>query len=250
MNDVIKTILDHRSVRKFSSEPVGQKERTQIVRAAQAASTSSFLQAYSIIGVTEQEKKDELAALAGGQEYVAENGFFMVFCADFSRHQSAASLQEKRIDEAVESTEGFMVAVIDAALAAQNAAIAAESLGLGICYIGGIRNNLETVHSLLKTPYQVLPLFGMAIGYPEEQQEQKPRLPVEAVYHENTYNQDKHVNDQLRSYDETILDYYRSRTNGNKEITWTSQAASTLSRSKRLYLNSFVRQKGFLTGRI
>ncbi|SFP44292.1 oxygen-insensitive NADPH nitroreductase [Salibacterium halotolerans] len=250
MNDVIQTILRHRSIRRFKNEPLTKEETDQIIRAAQAASTSSFLQAYSIIGVTDKAKKEELAELAGSQDYVAENGFFTVFCADFSRHHTAASLHGQDIREAVESTEGFMVSVIDAALAAQNAAIAAESMGLGICYIGGLRNNLESVSSVLETPSHVLPLFGMAIGRPAQQHEQKPRLPQETVYHENTYNLNSdELKQQLQNYDETILQYYRSRSSGNKEITWSSQAASTLAHSKRLYLNAFTQEKGFLKGR-
>ncbi|SFL72503.1 oxygen-insensitive NADPH nitroreductase [Salibacterium qingdaonense] len=250
MNEVIQTILGHRSIRRFKNEALTQEETDQIISAAQAASTSSFLQAYSIIGVTDKSKKEEIAELAGNQNYVAENGFFAVFCADFSRHQTAASLHDQDIHKAVESTEGFMVAVIDTALAAQNAAIAAESMGLGICYIGGLRNNLETVSSLLETPSHVLPLFGMVVGRPAEQHEQKPRLPQETVYHENTYNLDSEsLKQELKHYDETILHYYRSRSSRSKQITWTSQAASTLSHSKRLYLNAFTKEKGFLNGR-
>ncbi|WP_026700879.1 oxygen-insensitive NADPH nitroreductase [Salibacterium aidingense] len=244
MNPAIETILNHRSVRNFKNDPIPESNINEIIRAAQSASTSSFLQAYSIIGVTSQEKKDRLAALAGGQTYVSENGYFFVFCADLSRHLTAASVHEQDISASVESTEGFMVAVIDAALAAQNAAIAAESMGLGICYIGGLRNNLEAVSSLLQTPDNVLPLFGMAVGWPDSYQEQKPRLPQTVIFHENEYNEIKHA--QLRAYDQTIFNYYRSRANTKKEITWTSQVSSALAKSKRLYLNKFVPQKGFM----
>jgi FMN reductase (NADPH) len=116
-----------------------------------------------------------------------------VFCADLYRHQLIGEKENKNVLPSIESTEKFMVALIDAALAAQNAAIAAESLGLGICYIGGIRNNLEGVKSLLKTPERVIPLFGMAIGYPTKVVDQKPRLPLEHIYHEDEYEQEKEV---------------------------------------------------------
>ncbi|RSL33391.1 oxygen-insensitive NADPH nitroreductase [Salibacterium salarium] len=247
MNKTIETILNHRSVRSFKNETISDEKVQQIIQSAQAASTSSFLQAYSIIGVTDQLKKDKIAELAGNQSYVAANGFFFVFCADFKRLQEASVMQNKEISAATESTEGFMLAAIDAALAAQNAAIAAESLGLGICYIGGIRNHLNEVSSILETPEKVLPLFGMAVGYPDSYQEQKPRLPNDLVFHENEYQNDKNqTKKKLLHYDDEILQYYKTRMNTKKEITWTGQVSATLEQTKRLYLNDFVKQKGFL----
>ena len=132
----------------------------------------------------------------------------------------------KRCLPSIESTEKFMVTLIDAALAAQNAAIAAESMGLGICYIGGIRNNLKEVKKLLKTPERVIPLFGMAVGYPAKMTDQKPRLPFEHIYHEEEYQQDKEVYlNQLQEYDEVISSYYEKRTGGKRKDRWTEQMA-------------------------
>ena len=108
-----------------------------------AASTSSNIQAYSIIGITDPEKKKKLAELAGNQSYVEKNGHFFVFCADLYRHEIVGEMENSDVITSIESTEKFMVTLIDTALAAQNAAIAAESMGLGICYIGGIRNHLK-----------------------------------------------------------------------------------------------------------
>ncbi|MFB4165947.1 oxygen-insensitive NADPH nitroreductase [Alteribacillus sp. JSM 102045] len=247
MNTTIETILNHRSVRAFTEEAVPQADVEIIVEAAQAASTSSFLQAYSIIGITDQEKKKNLAVLAGSQSYVVENGYFFVFCADLYRLEQAAEQHNTNILQTTESTEAYMISLIDAALAAQNAAIAAESMGLGICYIGGIRNNLKQVCELLQTPERVLPLFGMAVGYPKQIEEQKPRLPKELIFHENYYKNDKgNIKEELQRYDQLIADYYLNRTNGKKEMTWTKQVSNTLERSKRLYLNEFVKDRGFL----
>ena len=136
MNQVIETLLQHRSIRRFTDKPLDRGQFEAIVKSAQAASTSSFIQAYSIIGITNQEKKDKLAELAGNQAYVASNGHFFVFCADLHRHMVVGELESENVKDSIESTEKFMVALIDAALAAQNAAVAAESMGLGICYIG------------------------------------------------------------------------------------------------------------------
>ncbi len=190
MNQTIETLLSHRSVRHFEDKPLSREQIERIVTSAQAASTSSNIQAYSIIGITDPEKKKKLAELAGNQDYVEKNGHFFVFCADLYRHEIVGEIEHRDVLTSIESTEKFMVTLIDTALAAQNAAIAAESMGLGICYIGGIRNNLDEVCKLLKTPQRVIPLFGMAVGYPEKLVNQKPRLPFSHIYHENEYEQD------------------------------------------------------------
>ncbi|MCM3125419.1 MULTISPECIES: oxygen-insensitive NADPH nitroreductase [unclassified Mesobacillus] len=244
MNQVIETILNHRSVRSFRDQTLDREQIEAIVKSAQAASTSSFVQAYSIIGVTDQEKKDRLSEIAGNQAYVAANGHFFVFCADLHRHKVLAEMENVDLNDSIESTEKFMVALIDAALAAQNAAIAAESMGLGICYIGGIRNDLEAVKEVLKTPEHVIPLFGMAVGYPDKETDLKPRLAMEHVYMENEYQQDQSLFEkQLQDYNETTSQYYRERTGGKRADTWTGQMAKMLGRKSRMYMKEFVEKQ-------
>ncbi|MFS0779136.1 oxygen-insensitive NADPH nitroreductase [Neobacillus sp. 3P2-tot-E-2] len=243
MNETITTILNHRSIRDFKDKQLSDEQIKTIVTSAQAASTSSFIQAYSIIGIKDKEKKRKLAEIAGNQEYVAQNGHLFVFCADLNRHERIGEKEGKDILASIESTEKFMVALIDAALAAQNAAIAAESMGLGICYIGGIRNNLEAVKELLKTPERVIPLFGMTVGYPERTNDQKPRLPLEHVYHEEEYQQDKEIYlSQLQQYDQIISTYYEQRTDGKRKDHWTEQMAKMLEKQTRMYMKEFVQK--------
>jgi FMN reductase (NADPH) len=243
MNEVITTILNHRSIRHFKDKQLSDEQIKTIVACAQAASTSSFIQAYSIIGIKDKEKKRKLAEIAGNQEYVAENGHLFVFCADLSRHELIGEMEGKNVVASIESTEKFMVALIDATLAAQNAAIAAESMGLGICYIGGIRNKLEDVKGLLKTPDRVIPLFGMTVGYPEKINDQKPRLPIEHIYHEEEYEKDQDVYlRQLQEYNQVISNYYEERTSGKRKDTWTEQMANMLEKQSRMYMKEFVQK--------
>ncbi len=243
MNEVIETILNHRSLRHFEDKPLTDEQIKTIVSCAQSASTSSFIQAYSIIGVKDKEKKEKLAEIAGNQEYVEKNGHFFVFCADLYRHSIIGENEQKNVTSSIESTEKFMVALIDASLAAQNAAIAAESLGLGICYIGGIRNNLEEVKKLLKTPERVIPLFGLAVGVPTKMTDKKPRLPFEHVYHEDEYEQNTEVYvSQLQKYDDLISCYYEERTDGKRKDRWTEQIANMLDRKSRMYMKEFVQR--------
>ncbi len=244
MNQVIETILNHRSIRSFEDKLLSKEQIETIVKSAQAASTSSYIQAYSIIGITDQEMKKKLAEVVGNQPYVEKNGHFFVFCADLYRHTVIGKMEGKDVEPSIESTEKFMVALIDAALAAQNAALAAESMGLGICYIGGIRNNLEEVVKLLKTPERVIPLFGLAVGYPAKITGQKPRLPLEHIYHENTYeaNEEKYTK-ELEEYNEVIKNYYLERTAGKRSETWTEQMGKMLERKSRMYMKDFVADK-------
>jgi FMN reductase (NADPH) len=245
MNQTIETILSHRSIRHFEDKSLTKEQIELIVSSAQSASTSSYIQAYSIIGITDPVKKKKLAELAGNQSYVEKNGHFFIFCADLNRHEILGRMENKDVMTSIESSEKFMVTIIDAALAAQNAAVAAESMGLGICYIGGIRNNLNEVCNLLKTPKRVIPLFGMAVGYPKKLTDTKPRLPLAHIYHENEYEQDaSQYQKQLEEYNELISRYYNERTDGKRTDTWTGQMASMLSNPRRMYMNEFIKKHG------
>lgn len=251
MNKTIETILAHRSVRDFEDRALSPEQIETLVKCAQAAATSSFQQAYTIIGVTDSSKKKEIAKLALNQDFVAKSGHLFIFCADLNRHEIAAEMGavsgevEVGLETSLASTEKFMAGLVDAALAAQNTAIAAESMGLGICYVGGIRNKLVEISDILKVPNRVVPLFGMAIGYPTKVNGQKPRLPIENIYHENEYQQDTEVfKAQLTDYNETIENYYDERTVGTRQETWTEQMVRLLSTPRRMYLQEYLHNKG------
>jgi FMN reductase (NADPH) len=243
MNEVIETILSHRSVRKFKHLPLKEETVSTLVQCAQAASTSSYQQVYTIIGVEDRKKKNKLAELAGNQQYVADNGYFFVFCLDYHRHTVAAELKGTNIQETIQTTEAFIIGNIDASLAAQNLAIAAESLGLGIVYIGGIRNHLKEVAELLECPSYVLPLFGMAVGYPDASPSKKPRLPLEAVFHKNKYQQENTAL-LLQQYESETADYYKERTAGARTEGWVTQMAQLMSSPKRTFMKEVVQSKG------
>ncbi|WP_138751270.1 oxygen-insensitive NADPH nitroreductase [Paenibacillus sinopodophylli] len=246
MNDTINLLLNHRSIRSYLDKPLTEEQISIIVQSAQAAATSSYVQAYSIIGIKDQEIKDKLAELSGDQAYVAKNGHFFVFCMDLHRLELAAEIEGEltaEIEQSLNSTEMFMIGLIDTGLAAQNAAVAAESMGLGICYIGGLRNKLHEVSSLLGTPNRVIPLFGLSVGYPTNLSDTKPRLPIANVYHEDRYNPNPdQLKEQLHQYDRTISDYYSARTNGARNDRWTESMSKQLQRPKRLYLKQFLKE--------
>ncbi|TDL93414.1 oxygen-insensitive NADPH nitroreductase [Macrococcus brunensis] len=244
MNEVIRQLMNHRSIRQFTEEKLTEGEVRTLVEAAQMASTSSYLQAYSIMGVTDADKKAALRKVSG-QPYVEENGHLFVFVADFYRHQLMSDELGADINDYLGATESFLVGTVDAALAAQNLAMAAESMGLGICYIGSLRNDMEQVIDILNLPAHVFPLFGMVVGHPADSGSQKERLPFEHVYHENGYDSSSYA-EEIRAYDEDIAAYYRERTNGKRADKWSEQVVGMLSEKTRLDVDDVVKKQGFL----
>jgi FMN reductase (NADPH) len=237
---VTDLLLNHRSIRAFRDEPVPETDLEAIIRSAQMASTSSNMQAYSVIRVTDRRLRAELAEIAGRQQYVVACAEFLVWCADMERLRLASGLGP---DEMPCNAEAYTIAAVDAALAAQNAAVAAESLGYGICYIGAVRNDIAATAALLGLPERVVPLFGMCIGRPDQTPLLRPRLPVRAVMHENRYDASVYA-DAVAEYDAAHADYLRERSRGRQSAGWSEQMRERLSRPPRR-IGGFLRKQGF-----
>jgi nitroreductase len=243
MNETINLIKSHKSIRKFSNNPIEEHMVQEIINCAQAASTSSFMQAFSIIKVKDMDKRKALSELAGNQSYVVECPLFLVFCADLHKFDLACEINNSKMAEGY--TEAFIIATVDASLAAQNAMVAAEALELGGVYIGGLRNNPEEVSALLELPLNVYAVFGMCLGYPDENPDLKQRLPLEAVCFEDKYALDENLT-SIKQYDEDISRYYIERTNGIRKDTWTEQMAKHTSKPLRPHMKEFLQGKGFI----
>ncbi len=240
MNPVIDLLKNHRSIRQFTPEPVSEDKVETIIDAAGWSATSNFVQAYSVIRVTNRETRRQIAKLAGDQTWVEKSPLFFVFCADLNRSQNACKHENREMASGF--TEQLILATVDVGIAAQNAMIAAESMGLGGVFIGGIRNDPEKVCTLLKIPVQVFPVFGMCLGYPDGKQEQKPRLPVKVILKEEYYQED--IAD-LERYNETCRDYYQNRSSGSRDDTWTRQISDLMSKPSRPHMKSFLEKRGF-----
>lgn len=171
---------------------------------------------------------------------MASSSDFLVFCADMKRSLEAARSTGESVVSGM--TEQLLVATVDVSLMAQNIAIAAESEGVGICYIGGIRNNPQAVSELLSLPQHVYPVFGMCLGYPAHDPDVKPRLPVEAVLKENSYGDDTvHVN----AFNLTMHNYYQARRGGNKISNWSQSLVPLFNQKLRSHMQEFLVDKGF-----
>jgi nitroreductase len=225
-NDTIATILNHRSVRGFLPETLPEGTLELLVAAAQSASTSSNLQVWSVVAVREPERKARIATLAGNQQFIRDAPLMLMWLADLNRiNQIAADRQTQA--EATHYTEAFILGVVDAALAAQSAFIAAESIGLGAVYVGAVRNHPEEIAAELNLPPHVFAVFGMAVGYPDPAKDTgiKPRLPQEIVLHNEQYDATL-KRDAVERYNGVARDFMREQ--GMKEQDWTLQATNRL----------------------
>jgi len=201
MNKTLEIMASHASVRKFKDTDIPDDLLNSVIQAARQASTSSNLQAYSIIIVREQAKKEKLAKLCGNQVWVKTCPVFLVICPDLLRLQKVCDRQGYEFIN--RHIEMFIAATVDAALVAQNILTGAESEGLGGVMIGGIRNNSAQVSELLGLPDMVYPLMGMCLGYPDHSPMIKPRLPQDIVVHRERYD-DSRLETDLAEYEKTI----------------------------------------------
>ncbi|HEY1412329.1 MAG TPA: nitroreductase family protein, partial [Rhodopila sp.] len=188
-NEHIALLLSHRSIRGYRPDALPTGTLETLIAAAQSAATSSNLQTWSVIAVTDPAKKAALAKVAANQKHVEQCPLFLVWVADISRNQRLGA-EEGVTLETMPYQETFTVAAIDAALAAQNATVAAESLGLSCVYIGALRNDPVEVGRIVGLPRGATGVFGMCVGYASATaaNEVKPRLPQDVVVHREVYD--------------------------------------------------------------
>lgn len=238
-NPVLACIRRHRTVRRFLDEPVPDGRVRAAVEAAQLASSSSNVQAYSLLRVRDAITRARLAELTGGQPQVAEAGAFFAVCGDQRRHRIVAARQGRAY---APNLETFLLAVVDASLFAQNLVLAFESMGYGVCYIGGLRNELPAVGALLELPADVLPLYGLCVGVPADDPGQRPRLPVEAVLFEERYPTEDELAERIAEYDGAMAEYYDRR--GRPGYDWSGGIARKFERPRRGHLTEYYRSQG------
>lgn len=242
MNPTITKMTQHVSVRNFKDQPLSEETKNQLLIAAQSGSSSNFVQAYSIIEITDLAIRNELATLSNSASYVKQTGTFYVFVADLYRQATILERHQQSL-KGIQNMEALLVATVDTTIAAENMAIAAEALDLGICFIGGIRNNLARVAQLLKLPQYTVPLFGLTIGVPKEKNQVKPRLPLANKVSQNTYDSKQFTD--LKGYDQITKNYYGHRANNQQEATWTRKNSDFFHEPRRPDVADFLRSQGF-----
>lgn len=225
-NAQIELLLAHRSVRGFLAGDLPAGTLETLVAAAQSAATSSNLQSWSVVSVEDPASRAELARIAAGQRHVREAPLFLVFLADLSRNRRLGARSGQEM-VALDHLESFLVAAIDAALAAQNAVVAAESLGLSTVYIGALRNDPEGVARVLRLPAGCMAVFGLCVGRaaPGAGGEVKPRLPQSAVLFRDRYDAAAEA-DLVAAYD-ARLEAFSRRSEASPD-GWTRRVLARL----------------------
>ena len=214
--------------------------------AGMAGSTSGYLQSASIIRVTDKQLRYDIRRICAnaqdakegekyGHHYVENCAEFLIFCMDSNRHLTL--LPEAQIDW----TEVVLVGAVDATIIAQNLLVTAESLGLGGVYIGSVRNDIDKLSELLKLPKGVVPLFGMCLGYPDQDPAMRPRLPNSVIVSTNQYKPASKA--ELDAFNDTVKDYYSQLRHA--DMDWTSQIVNYLAKPSRPEILPYLNKQGF-----
>lgn len=246
-NDTLNVILSHRSVRRWLDEPVSEEQVRSIVAAAQSAPSSSNKQTVSVVAVQDAEIKKELQVVGRQMfNHIETAPVVLIWCIDHSIARLLAEREGKELG-ALEYFDEAGLGFLDAGIMSQNAAIAAESMGLGTVYLGSMRNDMERVQELLHLPTHVVPVVGLAIGHPDptERAGIKPRLPQDAVLHWDVYGAPRP--ELIDAYD-TALDTYYSRY-GQHQL-WSHQfvsrlGAESITKTNRRLVRRVLEKAGF-----
>ena len=182
---MIHTIFNHRSIRRYKSDPIGEATLNRILEAGTRASTTGNMQVYSMVVTTDHALKEKLWASHFKQDMVLQAPVVITFCADF--HRFNAWCRQRKAIPGYDNYLSFFTAAIDALLVSQNVALAAEDAGLGICYLGTTTYMAENIIEILDLPEGVVPVTTLVVGYPDESPGLTDRLPLEAVVHNEVY---------------------------------------------------------------
>ena len=246
MNETIQTQLNHRSIRAFKEQELTKEEVELLVDVARHTATSKFMQAYSIISITDPALKAAFSAISK-QPYVEKNGHLFLFVVDYHRNVQLTKAQD-RPAKLQGTADYFIAGLTDATIAAQNMVVAAESLGMGTVFLGSLHNDAQQIIDLLELPEYTFPAVGLAVGWPNQEPQLKPRLPKEIMYMENQYQALENPLKDIESYDEEITGYYDTRDLNNRVDRFSKQVADKMESlpPKRLALLEVIQQQGFL----
>lgn len=242
MKNITDTLLQRTSIRRYERMPI-EAEKLELIYEAIANSPTSYNgQQYSVIAIDNQEIKEQLYALTG-QKQIKTCALFLVFCADYYKIEELAREKGVEVPPFKQTLDGIMVGTIDASIAMSNARIMAESLGLGCCCIGYIRTAApREVSKLLNLPQGVFLVCGLAIGYPRETPDLKPKQEKSLLIHSNRYNRTE-LSARLSEYDEHIRHYNRTRNLGTSDNDWCKHVADYYAEAMKYELLSYLKEQ-------
>lgn len=237
MSETITLMKSHTSVRRFKEEAIPQEDLNEILSAAQMASSWKNFQSYSVILVRSQEKKDALFELVP-QEAIRQSAAFLLFVGDLNRAEKGARLHTDTFQP--KGVEGLLITSVDAALAGQNTLLAEESLGYGGVIIGLVRYKSVEIAELFNLPDYTYPVFGIALGVPNQKHDVKPRLPLENVVFEEEYQEQ--TSEAIEAYDRVQTEYAGVRAT----TTWSQRLAEQFGQPEPSSTRENLEQKNLL----
>ena len=237
MSETITLMKSHTSVRRFKEEAIPQEDLNDILSAAQMASSWKNFQSFSVILVRSQEKKDALFELVP-QEAIRQSAAFLLFVGDLNRAEKGARLHTDTFQP--QGVEGLLITAVDAALAGQNTLLAAESLGYGGVIIGLVRYKSVEIAELFNLPDYTYPVFGIALGVPNQKHDVKPRLPLENVVFEEEYQEQ--TAEAIEAYDRVQAEYAGARAT----TTWSQRLAEQFGQPEPSSTRENLEQKNLL----
>ncbi|MBO7664175.1 MAG: nitroreductase family protein [Clostridia bacterium] len=243
MHPIIQSLYDRKSVRAYTEQEIPEDAVRQIVTAAAQAPTAGNQQLYTILRITDPEKKHRLSLSCDNQPFIERAKLILIFCADclkWYRAFQAAGCAPRKPDAG-----DLLLAVSDANIAAQNAVVAAEALGIGSCYIGDIMENAETQREILDLPRYVFPAAMVVFGYPTEQQKarEKPRrVDLKYIVQENGYREPGEEELKAMFAEKVSPRSYEEWMKAFCDRKYNSGFAREMSRSVRLYLRDFEQE--------
>ena len=241
MNEIIKTLENHRSIRRYTAEAVSEEQIQIIIDAAQAAPSSIGGQQVTIIAIQDKERKKRISELAGGQPYIDQAPVFLLFCADFNRASIACEINGTSMN-VQNCTESVLVGSVDVGISLGFAIAAAESMKLGIVAIGAVRGQMNEIAELAELPEYVFPLVGLVVGHPSDWSKLKPRLSKAAVFHREKYD-NSNMRRLIEGYDKKYYGYVDQR--GGDPHTWSSRVASVYNKTYYLNVRPLIEKQGF-----
>lgn len=236
MNGTVKMLLERKSVRVYTEEPITDTEKQLILKAAIEAPTAGNMTLYTVLDITDGEIRKKLSVTCDNQPFIAEAPMVLIFCADCRRWFECF---KRHVDDVRQPDMGdLFLAQADAFIAAQSAVTAGESLGIGSCYIGDITENFETHRELLKLPKYVVPTCMVCFGHPTAQQLERkkpPRFKIEDIVFENAYDKTRSdaMDDMLTGRGDFPADGFSDRVRRFCERKWNSAFSREMSRSCR-----------------
>ena len=245
MKSVEEVLLERRSIRRYEREPIPEATMKFIYDAIRNTSTSYNGQQFSVIDIDDQDLKERLYGIIN-QKQIKTCNHFMVFCADYNKIWQLAKQKNIDIPEFNNTMDGVMVGIIDAALALQNALVAASACGLGCCCIGYARTaDPAKIAEILNLPKGVFVVCGLALGVPREMPDLKPKQPAEATIYKNVYPDNSVILDSLEKYDKNISEYNQTRAGSKTDNDWCSHILDYYKDAMSYRILDYLKQQGF-----